>query len=70
MKRLKFLENVRDKYTNERYKQGKEYEFKNERADEILKTNKAILVEEVIETATKKEKVETAVKRTKKKSKQ
>lgn len=69
MKRLKFLENVRDKYTNERYKQGKEYEFKNERADEILKTNKAILVEEVIETATKKETVETAVKKTRKKSK-
>lgn len=66
MKKIRFLANVHDKYTQEKYKKGQEKEFDNERADEILKTRYAELVEEV-ETATKKVKAETAVKKTRKK---
>lgn len=66
MKRIRFLANVHDKYTQEKYVKGQEKEFNNERADEILKTKYAELVEEV-ETATKKVKAETAVKKTRKK---
>lgn len=66
MKRIRFLANVHDKYTQEKYVKGQEKEFNNERADEILKTRYAELVEEV-ETATKKVKTETAVKKTRKK---
>lgn len=66
MKRIRFLANVHDKYTQEKYVKGQEKEFDNKRADEILKTKYAELVEEV-ETATKKVKAETAVKKTRKK---
>lgn len=66
MKKIRFLANVHDKYTQEKYVKGQEKEFNNERADEILKTKYAELVEEV-ETATKKVKTETAVKKTRKK---
>lgn len=66
MKKVRFLANVHDKYTQEKYVKGQEKEFNNERADEILKTKYAELVEEV-ETATKKVKTETAVKKTRKK---
>lgn len=63
MKKIRFLANVHDKYTQEKYVKGQEKEFNNERANEILKTKYAELVEEA-ETATKKVKVETAVKKT------
>ena len=74
MKKIKFLVNIPDKYTREEYKRGQEKEFENERADEILKARRvngqpyAELVEEIkeIETATKKVKAETAVKKTRK----
>lgn len=66
MKRIRFLANVHDKYTQEKYVKGQEKEFNNERANEILKTKYAELAEE-IETATKKVKTETAVKKTRKK---
>ena len=66
MKKIRFLANVHDKYTQEKYVKGQEKEFNNERADEILKTKYAELVEEV-ETDTKKVKTETAVKKTRKK---
>ena len=66
MKKIRFLANVHDKYTQEKYVKGQEKEFNNERADEILKTRYAELVEEV-DTATKKVKAETAVKKTRKK---
>lgn len=75
MKRIKFLVNVPDKYTREEYKEGQEKEFEDKRAEEILKARRANgqpyaeLVEETkeIETATKKVKAETAVKKTRKK---
>lgn len=66
MKKIRFLANVHDKYTQEKYVKGQEKEFDNERADEILKTRYAELVVEV-ETATKKIKAEIAVKETRKK---
>lgn len=74
MKKIRFLVNVPDKYTREEYKKGQEKEFENERADEILKARRANgqpyaeLVEKIkeIETATKKVKAETAVKKTRK----
>lgn len=77
MKKIKFLVNIPDKYTREEYKKGQEKEFENERADEILKARRANgqpyaeLVEEIkeIETATKKVKAETAVRKTKKTNK-
>lgn len=72
MKKIKFLVNVPDKYTREEYKEGQEKEFEDKRAEEILKAKRANgqpyaeLVERVeeIETATKKVKAETAVKKT------
>lgn len=72
MKKIKFLVNVPDKYTREEYKEGQEKEFEDKRAEEILKARRANgqpyaeLVERVeeIETATKKVKAETAVKKT------
>lgn len=72
MKKIKFLINVPDKYTNEKYTKGQIKEFNNERAEEILKAKRAngeayaVLVEEEIETATVKPKVEKAVKKTRK----
>lgn len=66
MKKIRFLANVHDKYTQEKYVKGQQKEFNNERANEILKTKYAELVEEV-ETATRKVKAETAVKKTRKK---
>ena len=66
MKKIRFLANVHDKYTQEKYKKGKVKEFEDTRADEILKTKYAELIEEV-ETATKRVKAETAVKKTRKK---
>lgn len=74
MKKLEFLVDVPDKYTNEMYKKGDIKEFNNKRAEEILSKKKsngqsyAREVEEV-ETATKKVEAETAVKKTRKKSK-
>lgn len=72
MKKIKFLVDVPDKYTREEYKKGQEKEFEDKRAEEILKARRtngqayAELVEEIkeIETATKKVKAETAVKKT------
>lgn len=75
MKRIKFLVNVPDKYTREEYKEGQEKEFEDKRAEEILKARRAngqpyaelIAQTKEIETATKKVKAETAVKKTRKK---
>lgn len=74
MKKVKFLVNVPDKYTREEYKKGQVKEFEDERADEILSAKRIDggkyaeeVKEEVIETATKKVKAETAVKKTRKK---
>lgn len=72
MKKIRFLVNVPDKYTREEYKEGQEKEFEDKRAEEILKARRANgqayaeLVEEIkeIETATKKVKAETAVRKT------
>ncbi len=72
MKKIRFLVDVPDKYTREEYKKGQEKEFEDKRAEEILKARRANgqpyaeLVEEIkeIETATKKVKAETAVKKT------
>ena len=71
MKKIKFLVNVPDKYTREEYKKGQIKEFEDARADEILSAKRLNgeryaeeVKEEVIETATKKVKTETAVKRT------
>lgn len=75
MKKLEFLVDVPDKYTNEMYKKGDIKEFNNKRAEEILskkRSNGEAYAREVIEeveTATKKVEVETAVKKTRKKSK-
>ena len=72
MKKLKFLVNIPDKYTGERYEKGQIKEFKDERAKEILAARRvngevyAVLIEEEIETATIKPKVEKAVKKTRK----
>lgn len=66
MKIIRFLANVHDKYSQEKYEKNQVKEFDDKRADEILKTKYAELVEEV-ETATKKVKTETAVKKTRKK---
>lgn len=74
MKKLKFLVNVPDKYTKEQYIKSQIKEFEDARADEILSAKRANgeryaeeVKEEVIETATKKVKAETAVKKTRKK---
>ena len=74
MKRIRFLANVHDKYTQEKYVKGQVKEFEDARADEILSAKRANgeryaeeVKEEVIETATKKVKAETAVKKTRKK---
>ena len=73
MKKLKFLVNVPDKYTEEKYEKGQIKEFNNKRAEEILNTKRtngepyAVLIEEEIETAIVKPKAEKAVKRTRKK---
>lgn len=72
MKKIRFLVDVPDKYTREEYKEGQEKEFEDKRAEEILKARRtngqayAELVEEIkeIETATKKVKAETAVRKT------
>ena len=75
MKKLEFLVDVPDKYTNEMYKKGDVKEFNNKRAEEILskkRSNGEAYAREVIEeveTATKKIEAETAVKKTRKKSK-
>lgn len=37
MKKIKFLKNVTDKNTDEKYAKNQEKEFNNKRADEILK---------------------------------
>ena len=69
MKKIRFLANVHDKYTQEKYIKGQEKEFDDTRAEEILQTKYAELIEEV-ETAVKKvkaETAETAVKKTRKK---
>ena len=66
MKKIRFLANVHDKYTQEKYIKGQEKEFDDTRAEEILQTKYAELIEEV-ETAVKKVKAETAVKKTRKK---
>lgn len=73
MKKVKFLVNVPDKYTREEYKKGQVKEFEDARANEILSAKRANgeryaeeVKEEVIETANKKVKAETAVKKTRK----
>ena len=72
MKKLEFLVDVPDKYTKEMYTKGQIKEFNNKRAEEILSKKRADgqsyarEVEEV-ETATKRVKAETAVKKTRKK---
>lgn len=73
--KIKFLANVHDKYTKEKYIKGQIKEFDNKRAEEILSKKRANgeayakeIIEEV-ETATKKIEAETAVKKTRKKSK-
>lgn len=74
MKKLRFLESTYDKYTYVDYKKGDIIEVKDKRAEEILNARTregkpyAEIVEEV-ETATKKIKAETAVKKTVKKDK-
>ena len=75
MKKLEFLVDVPDKYTKEMYKKGHIKEFNNKRAEEILSKKRANgeayakeIIEEV-ETATKKIEAETAVKKTRKKTK-
>lgn len=71
--KIKFLANVHDKYTKEKYIKGQIKEFDNKRAEEILSKKRAngeAYAEEVleeVETAIKKVKVETAVKKTRKK---
>ena len=73
MKKLEFLVDVPDKYTKEMYTKGQIKEFNNKRAEEILskkRSNGEAYAREIIEeveTATKKVKVETAVKKTRKK---
>lgn len=73
MKKLKFLIDIPDKYTGEKYKAGDIKEFKNERAEEILNAKRrdgsryAELVIEEIETAVKKEDKENTSKKVKKK---
>ena len=73
MKKLEFLVDVPDKYTQEMYRKGDIKEFNNKRADEILskkRSNGEVYAKEVIEeveTATNKVKAETAVKKTRKK---
>ena len=73
MKKLEFLVDVPDKYTKEMYKKGQIKEFDDKRAEEILSKKRADgqsyareVVEE-IETATKRVKAETAVRKTRKK---
>lgn len=74
MKKIEFLVDVPDKYTNEKYKKGQVKEFEDKRANEILSAKRtngepyAILVEDVkeIETATKKVDAEKAIKKTRK----
>lgn len=72
MKKLEFLVDVPDKYTREMYKKGDIREFNNKRAGEILSKKRnngeayAREVIEEVETATKKVKSETAVKKTRK----
>lgn len=73
MKKLEFLVDVPDKYTKEMYKKGQVKEFDNKRAEEILSKKRsdgeayAREVVEEVETATKRVKAETAVKKTRKK---
>ena len=72
--KLKFLVNIGDKYTGEKYKVGQIKEFEDKRAKEILSAkqgNGQPYAEEVVEveTATKKVKTEKAVKKTTKKAK-
>lgn len=73
MKKLEFLVDVPDKYTGEMYKKGQVKEFNNKRTEEILskkRSNGEAYAREVIEeveTATKKVKAETAIKKTRKK---
>ena len=73
MKKLEFLVDVPDKYTKEIYRSGQIKEFSNERAEEILgkkRSNGEAYAKEIVEeveTATKKVKAETAVKKTRKK---
>ena len=74
MKKVEFLADTYDKYTYVDYKKGDIVEFKDKRAEEVLAAQQkngqpyAKIVEEV-ETATKKVKAETAVKKTTRKDK-
>lgn len=72
--KLKFLVNVPDKYTGEKYKVGQIKEFEDKRAKEILlakQGNGQPYAEEVVEveTAKKEVKAEKAVRKTTKKAK-
>ena len=73
MKKIEFLVDVPDKYTKEMYTKGQVKEFEDKKAEEILSKKRsngeayAREVVEEVETATKKVKAETAVKKTRKK---
>lgn len=72
--KIKFLVNVRDKYTKEIYTEGQVQEFGKDRAKEILSAKQANgqpYAEEVveIETAKKEIKTEKAIRKTTKKAK-
>ena len=72
--KIKFLTNTYDKYTGEKFEEGKVKEFKVERAKEILSAkqpNGQPYAEEIkeIEVAKKEVKAEKAVKKTTKKAK-
>lgn len=72
--KIRFLVDVPDKYTKEKYKKGQVKEFERERAKEILlakQSNGQPYAEEAveIETAKKEIKTEKAIRKTTKKAK-
>ena len=74
--KIKFLTNTYDKYTGEKFEEGKVKKFKVERAKEILSAKQPNgqpyaeeVKEEVVEVAKKEIKAEKAVKKTTKKAK-
>ena len=79
MKRLKMLIPIRDKYTGKGYEVNKEYDFEDERAEELLETKirgvaiveevKVVEKEKKVEIAKKAPKVEKAIKKVAKKAK-
>lgn len=74
--KIKFLVDIPDKYTKEKYRKGQVKEFENERAIEILSAKQSNgqpyaeeIKEEIVEVAKKEVKTEKAVKKTTKKTK-